>query len=108
MPPEPRPQPTDPAEIHFKAAWQLRREKKYAEAIEEFLKSLEHQPDKAATHFNLGLMYEQVGQFAAAWKHGMRAHELFADAGDESNRRTAERTLRKLARNHPEARSAEE
>jgi tetratricopeptide (TPR) repeat protein len=93
---------TDPAEIHFKTAWQHRKFKRYPEAIAEFKKSLEIQPEKAATHFNLGLMYEAIDDIEQAWKYGTRAMELFSEQGNEKHRRTAEDFLRKLRRRFPE------
>ncbi len=95
-----RPAPTDPAEIHFRNAWQHRKNKQFAEAVEEFLKSLQYQPDKAATHFNLGLVYDELGKGEEAVQHAAKAEVLFLKDGKESNIRTATKFLNKLKRKY--------
>jgi len=102
-PPNPeyqRPEPTDPAEIHFRKAWQLRKEKRFAEAAAEFRESLKHRPDKASTHFNLGLVCDQMGDGAAAMTHARRALELFEREQDPAKIRTAARFVNKLAKKY--------
>jgi len=94
--------PTDPAEVHFKNAWRLRRAKKLEEAIAEFEKSLEYQPDHPATHFNLGLVADQIGHAQKAVRHTERARDLFLIKNDDHNRATAQRLLDKLYARHPE------
>ncbi|NIQ00820.1 MAG: tetratricopeptide repeat protein, partial [Nitrospinaceae bacterium] len=65
----PKPPPTDPAEIHFKNAWQHRKARRYQEAAEEFLESLKHNPDHGATHFNLGWVYDRLNEGRLALTH---------------------------------------
>lgn len=97
-----KPPPTDPAEIHFKNAWQHRKFKRYPEAVEEFQKSLEHNPDKGATHFNLGLVYDQLNEGRRALTHVRKAQELFENGSSESNRAAAQSLLKKLVKKYPD------
>jgi len=96
-----KPPPTDPAEIHFKKAWQHRKFKRHPEAVEEFLKSLEHNPDKGATHFNLGLVYDLMNEGDKAVTHVQKALALFEPENNASNTSAAERLLKKLLRKYP-------
>lgn len=98
-----KPAPTDPAEIHFKNAWQHRKYKRYAEAVEEFQKSLKHNPDKGATHFNLGLVYDQLDEGRLALTHVRKAQELFEKETSESNRAAARSLLNKLVKKYPDS-----
>ena len=97
------PPPTDPAEIHFKNAWQHRKFKRYPEAIEEFKKSLEHNPEKGATHFNMGLVYDQLKEGKPARTHVQKALELFKKESSESNTAAAQNLLKKLAKKYPDS-----
>ncbi len=100
----PKPPPTDPAEIHFKNAWQHRKFKRYPEAVDEFLKSLEHDPDKGATHFNLGLVYDQLGEGRLALAHVQKALTLFEKNGSsDSNKAVARNLYHKLAKKYPDS-----
>ena len=81
------------AEAHFKKAWQLRRDKRWQEAIAEFQASLEFLPDHAATHFNLGQVYEKVGDLKKAAFHMKQARDLFLAKNDSHNQNTAQRLL---------------
>ena len=100
----PKPPPTDPAEIHFKKAWQHRKFKRYAEAVDEFLKSLEHNPEKGATHFNLGLVYDQLGEDSLALTHVQKALNLFEKYGSsDSNKAVARNLYNKLVGKYPES-----
>ncbi|MCF8719571.1 tetratricopeptide repeat protein [Nitrospina gracilis] len=94
--------PSDPAEIHFRKAWQCRRAKKLEEAIAEFEKSLSYEPNHPATHFNLGLVADQIGQGQKAVHHAEKARDLFLLRNDDSKRATAQRLLNKLYRKYPE------
>ena len=98
----PKPPPTDPAEIHFKNAWQHRKFKRYREAIDEFQKSLEHNPDKGATHLNLGLVYDQLSEGRLALAHAQKALALFETEQSPSNSAAAQNLFRRLARKYPE------
>ena len=98
----PKPPPTDPAEIHFKNAWQHRKYKRYPEAVEEFQKSLDHNPDKGATHFNLALVYDQLSEGRPALTHVQIALALFEQESSESNRAAAQSLLKKLAKKYPD------
>ena len=98
----PRPSPTDPAEIHFKKAWQHRKFKRYREAIDVFLKSLEHNPGKGATHFNLGLVYDQLNEGRLALVHVQKALVLFETEQSTSNCAAAQSLLKKLLGNYPD------
>lgn len=91
----------DPAERHFKNAWRLRRAKKLEEAVAEFEESLKHQPDHPATHFNLGLVADQLGWGEKAVRHAEKARDLFLMKRDDSNRATAQRLLDKLYAKYP-------
>lgn len=91
-----KPPPTDPAEIHFKNAWQHRKFKRYREAVDEFLKSLDHNPDKGATHFNLGLVYDQLDEGRLAMDHVKKAMTLFEAEQNASNHASAHSLLKKL------------
>ena len=97
-----KPPPTDPAEIHFKNAWQHRKFKRYKEAVDEFLKSLEHNPDKGATHFNLGLVYDLLGEGRLALTHVQKALALFEAEHNASNSAAAQSLLKKLLNKYPE------
>ena len=97
----PKPPPTDPAEIHFKNAWQHRKFKRYQEAIDEFLKSLEHNPDKGATHFNLGLVYDQLDEGRLALAHIEKALALFGAEQKSSNSAAAQSLFKKLVKKYP-------
>ena len=96
-----KPPPTDPAEIHFKNAWQHRKFKRYQEAVDEFLKSLEHNPDKGATHFNLGLVYDQLSEGRLALAHVQKALTLFEGATSDSNKAAAQSLHKKLVNKYP-------
>jgi tetratricopeptide (TPR) repeat protein len=98
----PKPPPTDPAEIHFKNAWQHRKFKRYREAIDEFQKSLEHNPDKGATHLNMGLVYDQLNEGRLALAHAQKALALFETEQRPSNRDAAQNLLNRLARKYPD------
>jgi tetratricopeptide (TPR) repeat protein len=97
----PKPPPTDPAEIHFKKAWQHRKFKRYPEAVDEFLKSLEHNPDKGATHFNLGLVYDLMDEGRLALAHVEKALALFESEQKSSNSASAQSLLKKLVKKYP-------
>lgn len=99
----PKPPPTDPAEIHFKHAWQHRKFKRYREAIDEFLKSLEYNPDKGATHFNLGLVYDQLNEGRLALAHIQKALALFETDQHFSNSAAAQSLLKKLLKKYPDS-----
>jgi tetratricopeptide (TPR) repeat protein len=99
----PKPPPTDPAEIHFKNAWQHRKFKRYQEAVDEFLKSLEHNPDKGATHFNLGLVYDLLDEGRLALVHVEKALELFGTEQKASNSAAAQSLLKKLVKKYPDS-----
>lgn len=97
------PPPTDPAEIHFKNAWQHRKFKRYPAAIAEFQKSLEHNPEKGATHFNLGWVYDQVGEGGLAITHVHKALQLFEGGNRASNVDSARGLLKKLQNKYPDS-----
>ena len=97
----PKPPPTDPAEIHFKKAWQHRKFKRYQEAVDEFMKSLEHNPDKGATHFNLGLVYDLLDEGRLALAHIEKALVLFGTEQNASNHAAAQNLLKKLVKKYP-------
>ena len=96
-----KPPPTDPAEIHFKNAWQHRKFKRYREAVDEFLKSLEHNPEKGATHFNLGLVYDQLNEGPLALTHVQKALKLFEMEPSESTKAAAQSLLKRLVKKYP-------
>jgi len=98
-----KPPPTDPAEIHFKNAWQHRKYKRYQEAVDEFLKSLEHNPEKGATHFNLGLVYDQLNEGSLALAHVQKALNLFEQGASDSNKEAAQRLHKKLIDKYPDS-----
>ena len=98
-----KPPPTDPAEIHFKNAWQHRKFKRYPEAVEEFLESLKHNPEKGATHFNLGLVYDQLDEGRLALTHVQKALARFEIESSESNRAAAHSLLKKLIKKYPDS-----
>lgn len=98
---QPKPPPTDPAEIHFKRAWQHRKNKQYAQAADEFQESLKHSPDKGATHFNLGWVYDQLGKGRQAIDHVRQAVDCFQKKGSASNIDTAQNLLNKLLKKYP-------
>lgn len=95
-----KPAPTDPAEIHFKNAWQCRKHKQHEEAIREFKKSLQHSPNKAATHFNLGLTYDDVGDGPQAITHAEQALQLFTAGNVAKNIATAQKLLNKFRKKY--------
>jgi len=99
-PPVVKPAPTDPAEIHFKNAWQYRKHKQPEEAIREFKESLQHNPNKAATHFNLGLTYDDVGDGPRAITHAEQALKLFTQGNREKNIATAQKLLNKFRKKY--------
>ncbi len=98
-----KPPPTDPAEIHFKKAWQHRKFKRHQEAVDEFLKSLEYNPDKGATHFNLGLVYDQLGKGGLALAHVQKALALFATEQKPSNNAAAQSLHKRLLKKYPDS-----
>jgi tetratricopeptide (TPR) repeat protein len=98
-----KPPPTDPAEIHFKNAWQHRKFKRYQEAVDEFLKSLEHNPEKGATHFNLGLVYDQLNEGLLALTHVQKALTLFERNSSDSNKAAAHSLHKKLINKYPDS-----
>ena len=104
----PKPPPTDPAEIHFKNAWQHRKFKRYQEAVDEFLKSLEHNPHKGATHFNLGLVYDQLDEGRLALAHVEKALALFGTEHNASNAAAAQSLLKKLVNKYPDPAQADQ
>ena len=94
------PVPTDPAEIHFKNAWQYRKDKQHEEAIREFKESLKHKPNKAATHFNLGLVYDDVGNGPQAITHAEQALKIFTGEDRANNIATAQKLVNKLRKKY--------
>ena len=101
-----KPAPTDPAEIHFKKAWQYRKHKQFEEAIREFKESLQHNPNKAATHFNLGLAYDDVGDGPQAIAHAEQALHLFSKGNRASNIDNAQKLVNKFRKKYPGPRDA--
>ncbi len=95
-----RPAPTDPAEIHFKNAWQYRKHKQFEEAIREFKESLQHNPNKAATHFNLGLTYDDVDDGPRAIAHAELALKLFTEGTRASNIANTQKLLNKFRKKY--------
>jgi len=98
----PKPPPTDPAEIHFKKAWEHRKFKRYQEAVDEFQQSLQHNPDKGATHFNLGWVYDQLKESRLAIAHVEKALERFQAEGRPANSESAQSLLKKLHQKYPD------
>lgn len=99
---QPKPPPADPAEIHFKRAWQHRKNKQYRDAVNEFQESLKHNPDKGSTHFNLGLVYDRLEQGAEAVVHLQQAVAIFQKANKPSNVTSARNLLNKLYKKYPD------
>ncbi len=99
---QPKPPPTDLAEIHFKRAWQHRKNKQYREAVNEFKESLKHNPDKGSTHFNLGLVYDRLEEGAEAVVHLQKALAIFQKANKTSNITSARNLLDKLYKKYPD------
>ncbi len=99
---QPKPPPTDPAEIHFKRAWQHRKNKQYRQAVNEFQESLKHNPDKGSTHFNLGGVYDQLAEGAAAVAHLQQAVAIFQKENKPSNITSARNLLNKLYKKYPD------
>ncbi len=99
---QPKPPPTDPAEIHFKRAWQHRKNKQYREAVDEFQESLKHNPAKGSTHFNLGLVYDQLEEGAEAVVHLQKAVAIFQKENKPSNITSARNLLNKLYKKYPD------
>ncbi len=95
-----RPEPAEPAEAHFRQAWQFRKDKLFPEAVAEFEKSLECNPDKPATHFNLALMLDKLGEGARAVEHAGQALRLFEREGNPSKIHTAATFLSKLKKKY--------
>lgn len=95
-----RPGPSEPAEAHFRNAWQFRKDKRYPEAVAEFEKSLACNPDKPATHFNLALVLDKTGEGARALKHAEQALILFEKENDPSKIQTASNFLNKLKKKY--------
>ena len=96
-----KPAPTDPAEIHFRKAWQCRKHKQFEEAVREFKESLKHNPNKAATHFNLGLTYDDLGDGRQATAHAELALKLFTQDKRVSNITNAQKLLNKFRKKYP-------
>jgi len=88
------------AEIHFKNAWQHRKHKRYREAVEEFRKSLGHQPNHGATHFNLGWVYDRLGEGEQALVHVRKSLDLFEAGKQASNADSARGLLSKLLKKY--------
>jgi len=99
---QPKPPPTDLAEIHFKRAWQHRKNKQYREAVNEFQESLKHNPNKGSTHFNLGLVYDRLEEGAEAVVHLQKALAIFQKANKTSNITSARNLLDKLYKKYPD------
>lgn len=97
-----RAEPSGPAEAHFREAWQARKDKRFEDAIVAFKESLKHEPDHPATHFNLGLVYDQVGQGGPAVYHLTHARDLFLIKSDGRNQAGAQRTLNRFYKKYPE------
>ncbi len=100
-----RPEPTEPAEIHFRKAWQLRKDKNPEAAVQEFLKSLELNPEKPATHFNLALVLDELKEGERALSHAIKALKLFEDKGDLSKLATGIKLVEKLKKKYAEPES---
>ena len=97
-----RPEPTEPAEIHFRKAWQFRKDKNFKGAVQEFLKSLEYNSEKPATHFNLALVLDEIKDGASALDHAGKALKLFEIEGDDRKMATANKLLNKLKKKYDE------
>jgi len=97
-----RAEPSGPAEACFREAWQARKDKRFEDAIAAFKESLQHEPDHPATHFNLGLVYDQVGQGGPAVYHLTRARDLFLIKSDAHNQAGAQKVLNRLYKKYPE------
>lgn len=97
-----RPEATDPAEIHFRKAWQFRKDKNFKAAADEFSKSLECDPEKPATHFNLALVLDSLKDGERACQHAIKALKLFERDGDISKISTALKLVEKLQKKYSE------
>ncbi len=91
-----RPEATDPAEIHFRKAWQFRKDKQFDKAVDEFRLSLEHELDKAATHFNLALVLDVLDRGEEALVHARQSVSLFEKADGPSKTATARKLVDKI------------
>lgn len=98
-----RPEPTEPAEIHFRNAWQFRKDKNYKGAVEEFSKSLDFNSEKPATHFNLALVLDELKEGDRALDHASNALKLFQEEGDARKVSTATNLIKKLKKKYKES-----
>ncbi len=95
-----RPEPAEPAEAHFRNAWQFRKDKNYKGAVEEFSKSLDFNPEKPATHFNLALVLDELKEGDRALGHAEKALQLFQVEGDARKVSTATNLVKKLKKKY--------
>ena len=97
-----RPEPSGPAEAHFREAWQARKDKRFDDAIAAFRESLKHEPDHPATHFNLGLVYDRIGKGGPAVYHLTRARDLFLIKSHARNQAGAQKVFNRLYKKYPD------
>ena len=95
-----RPEPSEPAEAHFRNAWQFRKDKNYEGAVQEFSKSLQFNPEKPATHFNLALVLDELKEGDRALDHAAKALKLFQVENDARKVSTATNLVKKLKKKY--------
>jgi Flp pilus assembly protein TadD len=86
----------DHPQWRFELAAEYERQGQHARAVEAFQKTLELSPRSAEAHFNLGVLYETLGDGRKAIFHMVQAGNLFSERNDTDNKDKARTKLRKL------------
>jgi tetratricopeptide (TPR) repeat protein len=88
-----RNEPENP-QCHFELATEYERREQYPQAIEAFHQTLKLSPRSAETHFNLGVLYETIGNGRQAIFHMVQAGNLFSERNDAENKDKARKKLK--------------
>jgi len=102
-----RKEPDNP-QVQFELGTEYERRGLNHQAIEAFLKTLEHNPRSAESHFNLGVLYETVDNGRQAIFHMAQAGNLFSERNDTANKDKARSKLKAYYQqfNQPPGRSS--
>jgi tetratricopeptide (TPR) repeat protein len=65
--------------VFFEKGIDLAKRQKWTEAAAALQSSLDNQPDSAATHYNLGIVYQQLGQQKESREHYQQAIRIAPD-----------------------------
>ena len=87
---------TDPsdANAHFQLGLSYMALGRHREEIAEYLEAVRLEPDFVDAHFNLALAYDLLGDGSFAFRHMLRARQIYSAKRDHRGIRTSQRYLR--------------